>query len=69
MARLFNSGHSMDRKGRSGIKAISGYRGVVWQYEAICRHSMRDLKNKAHVDLKFHIRQSSSFIEDYPVGR
>jgi len=30
---------------------------------------MQGMKNKANVDLKFHIRESSSFIGHFPVGR
>jgi hypothetical protein len=41
--RLFNSGCSIGRNRRDGIKAISGYQGVVWQCDAICRQSMLGL--------------------------
>ncbi|GJH01773.1 MULTISPECIES: hypothetical protein [Paraburkholderia] len=40
IVRLFNCGCSNVAMRRAGIKAISGYRGVVWQSEAICRYSV-----------------------------
>jgi hypothetical protein len=40
IVRLFNCGCSIVAMRCTGIKAISGYRGVVWQSEAICRHSV-----------------------------
>jgi hypothetical protein len=40
VVRLFNCGCSIVAMRRAGIKAISGYRGVVWQSEPICRHSV-----------------------------
>ncbi|CAG9220864.1 hypothetical protein PSAB6_390126 [Paraburkholderia sabiae] len=69
VVRLFNSRRCNGGSDARTLKAISGYRGIVWQCEAICRHSMQGLKNKANVDLKFPICESSSFIVHFPVGR